>query len=172
MTNNNNVIYNEANSEKFMKQVYILIKKCVIINYNEMAIKSSKVQTEIIIHINPDREKSFQITLNGFKLIMRMDIFQLCRYFFLESFPFYDKTSKDLPNAFDPDEDNKPGMTIFIKLNHPIICFLTDDIANKDQELICITSEVTFGIKNYKLSIIKETLINEYRLTNIFFTKN
>ena len=162
MTNNDNVIYNEANSEKFMKQVCILIKKCVIINYKEMVNKSSKIQTDIQIKINPDKEKFFHIILNGFKLIMRIDIFQLCRYFFLEGFPFYDKTSKDLPNAFDPDEDNKPGMTIIIKLKHPIICFLTDDITNKDQELICITSEVSFGIKNDKMSIMKEKLLNEY----------
>ena len=98
---------------------------------------------------------------------MRIDIFQLCRYFFLEGFPFYDKTSKDLPNLFDPDEDNRPGMKMFIKLNNPLICFLTDDISNKEQELICITSEVRFGIKNDKMSIMKDNLINEYyRLFN------
>ena len=53
-------------------------------------------------------------------------------------------------------------MKIFIKLKNPILCFLTDDISNKDQELICIKSEVTFGIKNDKMSIMKEKLINEY----------
>ena len=51
---------------------------------------------------------------------------------------------------------------IFIKLNHPIIFFLTDDISNKDQELICITSEVTFGIRNDKISLIKDKIINKY----------
>ena len=162
MTVNDNIIYNESNSESFMNQTYTLIKKCVIIPFNEMLDKSTKIQTDIIIQINPNREKSFQLTLNGFKLIMRIDIFQLCRYFFLESFPFYDKTSKDLPNLFDPDEDNKPGMKIYIKLKHPIICFLTDDITNKDQELICITSEVSFGIKNDKMSIMKKELIKKY----------
>ena len=48
---------------------------------------------------------------------------------------------------------------IFIKLNHPIIFFLTDDISNKDQELICITSEVIFGIRNDKISLIKDKII-------------
>ena len=162
VTKNDNTIYDEKDSEIFMNQTYTLIKKCVIIPYEEMIYKSTKCQTDILILIDSNREKSFQCTLNGFKLIMRIDIFQLCRYFFLEGFPFYDKTSKDLPNLFDPDEDNKPGMKIFIKLKHPIICFLTDDITNKDQELICITSEVTFGIKNDKMSIIKDELIDKY----------
>ena len=145
-----------------MSKVYTLIKKCVAIPYKEMISKSTKNQTDILITIDSNREKSFELMLNGFKLIMRIDIFQLCRYFFLESFPFYDKDSRDLPNLFDPDEDNKPGMTIFVKLSHPIICFLTDDIANKEQELICIKSELTFGIKNEKMSKIKEALINKY----------
>ena len=46
-----------------------------------MVNKSSKIQTDIQIKINPDKEKFFHIILNGFKLIMRIDIFQLCRYF-------------------------------------------------------------------------------------------
>ena len=161
-TKNDNKIYNEKISQRYMDDVYKKIKKCEVISYKEMTFKSSKIQTEIVILIDANREKSFVVTLNGFKLIMRIDIFQLCRYFFLESFPFYDKSSPDLPNLFDPDEDNKPGMTIFIKLNHPIICFLTDDITNKDQELICITSEVTFGIRNDKISLIKDKIINKY----------
>ena len=162
ITKNDNTIYNENDSEKLMNQIYTFLKKCVIIPYKEMVEKSTKIQTDILILIDSNREKSYQCTLNGFKLIMRIDIFQLCRYFFLEGFPFYDKTSRDLPNLFDPEEDNRPGMKIFIKLKHPIICFLTDDITNKDQELICITSEVTFGIKNDKMSLIKEELINKY----------
>ena len=162
ITKNDNKIYNEKMSEKFMNKIYTLIKKCVIVPYNEMIYKSTKIQTDILILIDSKREKSFQLTLNGFKLIMRIDIFQLCRYFFLESFPFYDKSSPDLPNLFDPDEDNRPGMKIFVKLKHPIICFLTDDISNKDQELICIKSEVTFGMKNDKISIMKEELVNKY----------
>ena len=155
-------MYNEKISENFMNKTETLIKKCVIIPYEEMIEKSTKIQTDISIIIDSNREKSFELILNGFKLIMRIDIFQICRYFFLESFPFYDKTSKDLPNLFDPDEDNRPGMKIFIKLIHPIICFLTDDISNKDQELICITSELSFGIKNDKMSVIKEELVNKY----------
>ena len=167
VTENKNTIFNESNSENFMNKIYTLVKKCIIIPYQKIINENSKVQVNILIVINSLREKSFELTLNGFKLIMRIDIFQLCRYFFLEGFPFYDKTSKDLPNLFDPDEDNRPGMKMFIKLNNPLICFLTDDISNKEQELICITSEVRFGIKNDKMSIMKDNLINEYyRLFN------
>ena len=64
--------------------------------------QSSKIQVDILVLIDSTREKSFQLTLNGFKLIMRIDIFQLCRYFFLEGFPFYDKASKDLPKFIRP----------------------------------------------------------------------
>ena len=163
VTKNDNKMYDEKMSEEFMNKTYTLIKNCNVIPYKEMISKSTKNQTDILIIIDSNREKFFELKLNGFKLIMRIDIFQLCRYFFLESFPFYDKDSIDLPNLFDPDEDNKPGMTIFVKLNHPIICFLTDDIDNEEQELICIKSEVTFGIKNEKMSKIKEKLINKYK---------
>ena len=43
--------------------------------------------------------------LNGFKLLIKLDIFELCRYFFMEGFPYYDKNQKDLPNLYDPNED-------------------------------------------------------------------
>ena len=163
---NENEMYNELKSELYMDKIYTLVKKCNIVQYKELIEEKKKnykkIQVDIIINIDPQREKSFNLTLNGFKLIMRIDIFQLCRYFFLEGFPFYDKTSKDLPNLFDPDEDNRPGMKMFIDLNNPIICFLTDDISNKEQELICITSKVEFSIENNKMSIMKDKLINEY----------
>ena len=161
-TKNNNKSFNENSSEQFMNQIYTLIKKCAIVPYKEMIEQSSKIQVDILINIDSAREKYFQFILNGFKLLMRIDIFQLCRYFFLEGFPFYDKTSKDLPNLFDPDEDNRPGNKLYIKLNNPIICFLTDDISNKEQELICITSEVTFGIKNVKMNTMKDELVGKY----------
>ena len=160
---NKNKVFDESRSENFMNQIYASIKKCIKIPYNLMIDQSSKAQVDITIIINSLREKYFKTNLNGFKLIMRIDIFQLCRYFFLEGFPFYDKTSKDLPNLFDPDEDNRPGMKMLIKLKNPMICFLTDDISNKEQELICcIASEVIFGIKNDKMSVIKDNLINDY----------
>ena len=162
VTKNNNKIFDDNVSENFMNHVYTLVKKCKIIPYKEIINKSSKVQVDIVVLIDSAREKSFRLTLNGFKLLMRIDIFQLCRYFFLEGFPYYDKTSQDLPNLFDPDEDNRPGMQMYIKLNNPIICFLTDDISNKEQELICITSEVKFGIENDKMSIMKDNLISTY----------
>ena len=66
---------------------------------------------------------------------MKADTLYLMETFFLEGFPFYDPSSKDLPNLFDSDEENSPSMDIKTIIKHPLICLLSDDSTNLKQEM-------------------------------------
>ena len=156
-------LFNETiSSDSFIKKIKNDILNCVIINPQFILTKGSKIQTEIQIIIDNEREKNYSVIMNGFKLLIKLDTFQLCRYFFLQGFPYYAKNLKDLPNLYDPNDENNPGFNFHVQLKHPMICFFTDSISNIDQELICITSEVSVGIKNEKISKIKKELIEKY----------
>ena len=89
---------------------------------------------------------------------MKADTLYLMETFFLEGFPFYDPSSKDLPNLFDSDEENSPSMDIKTIIKHPLICLLSDDCTNLKQEMYCIDSD--FYLKKEKIFLIKEELKN------------
>ena len=50
--------------------------------------------------VNIDRDKLYDVEIDKLKYLMET--------FFLEGFPFYDSSSKDLSNLFDSDEENSP----------------------------------------------------------------
>ncbi len=161
-----NDVYNSTDgimsSENFIKKINKDILNCVIIDPQFILTKGSKIQTDINITIDKEREKNYKVIMNGFKLLIKLDTFQLCRYFFLQGFPYYAKNLKDLPNLYDPNDENNPGFNFYVELKHPMICFFTDVLSNYDQELICITSEVSVGIKNVKISKVKKELLIKY----------
>ena len=77
--------------------------------------------------VNIDRDKLYDVEVDKLKYLMET--------FFLEGFPFYDPSSKDLPNLFDSDEENSPSMDIKTIIKHPLICLLSDDCTNLKQEM-------------------------------------
>ena len=69
--------------------------------------------------VNIDRDKLYDVEIDKLKYLMET--------FFLEGFPFYDSSSKDLYNLFDSDEKNSHSMDIKTIIKHPLICLLSDD---------------------------------------------
>ena len=108
--------------------------------------------------VNIDRDKFYDVEVDKLKILMKADTLYLMETFFLEGFPFYDPSSKDLPNLFDSDEENSPSMDIKTIIKHPLICLLSDDCTNLKQEMYCIDSEVIFILKKEKIFLIKEEL--------------
>ena len=158
-----NKIIPKISSNDFIQNTSKYINECKIIDINTILEEGSKIQSDITISIDAEREKTYIVKLYGFKLLIRLDTFQLCRYFFMEGFPYYAKNQKDLPNLYDPNEENNPGTKFLVDIKHGLICFLTDSLSNKQQELICIASDVTCGMKNEKISKIKQELISRYK---------
>jgi hypothetical protein len=95
-----------------------------------------------------------------------LDILQLIRMFFTEGFPMYDENAKDLPNLFDPNEDNYPGMRVNLVLRKPVVSVLTDIMQNYDQDVICLTSDISMLYKKEKIINAKKELISNYRVLN------
>ena len=69
--------------------------------------------------VNIDRDKLYDVEIDKLKYLMET--------FFLEGFPFYDSSSKDLYNLFDSDEKNSHSMDIKTIIKHPLIYLLSDD---------------------------------------------
>jgi hypothetical protein len=159
-----------------MKEIDIVIRRCDIFNYlgvNDKEImltyyedSENTNQFDIRIIIDSDGEKNMMIKIFNIKLTLRLDILQLIRNFFTEGFPIYDEHSKDLPNLFDPNEDNYPGMRVNLVLKKPVVSVLTDFMQNYDQDVICLTSDISMLYKKEKIINAKNELISNYRVLN------
>ena len=106
------------------------------------------------------------------KILLRIDTFELLRNFFLQGFPYYDKYNKHLPNLYDSNDENNIPFKIYIKLKNTLFCFFTEQINNLTQDLICILSDIMFGITSEQISYIKSKIINKNKELNILKEKN
>ena len=114
------------------------------------------------IIIDKDREKIYRIELNSLKILLKIDTFLLIKQFFSEGFPFYAVNDPDLPNLYEDNEENWPGMDVKIYIKNPMLCILTDTIDNLEQDLICLTSDLIVEIKYNKISKIKNYLLENF----------
>ena len=155
---------NEIKNDEEMNNIMSSIEKLKIISkeqYQQLASKGG--QCEIKVNVYSNFEKSLKICINGFKLIFRYDTLNLIRYFFVEGLPFYHSTEIDLPNDFDPNEENSPPLSFVLEIKKPLICLLTDSLKNKAQNMLCVTSDVFIGIKTEMMSKVKRDLVNKSR---------
>ena len=106
------------------------------------------------------------------KILLRIDTFELLRNFFLQGFPYYDKYNKHLPNLYDSNDENNIPFKIYIKLKNTLFCFFTEQINNLTQDLICILSDIMFGITSEQISYIKSKIIKKNKELNILKEKN
>ena len=170
-----NILSNISSSSKEIETIfkglietYILQKKVIIKeSFNKISILDN--QCEIKISLFANYEKSIKFSINGFKLIFRYDTLNLLRYFFIEGLPFYHSTSKDLPNDFDPNEENAPPLSFVLDIKRPLICLLSDTLSNKDQHMLCLTSEVIIGMKSDKISQVKDNLLKSNKINESGF---
>jgi hypothetical protein len=134
----------------------------------ERVINTRNKQLDLKIIIDADREKTYMITLNGLKLLIGNTTINLIKQFFMEGFPYYDNRDTDLPNLYDSNEENNPGMKVYLEIKNPLLCLLSDDISNQDQDMICLSTEIVIGLKREKLAKIKSELFYNYtELTNL-----
>lgn len=135
---------------------------------NDIISHLQKKQLEISMSIDIEREKSYLISLDNLKCLVRIDTIYLMQTFFMEGFPYYDKNMKDLPNLYDSNEENYPGMQFKIKIKQPLICFLSEEVQPdpnnpnniKNQEMYCISSEIDFSLVKRKMIKQKNLLLN------------
>lgn len=123
----------------------------------------TKKQVDLKITICKEFEKSYILTLTGLKIFIRLDSILLLKQFFIEGFPYYDENDKDLPNAYDSNEENVPEMRVYLEIKNPLLCVLTDNMLNSEQDLICLTSEIVCGYRRSKISQVKKRLKDYYK---------
>ena len=104
----------------------------------------TKKKMKVNMKINIDRDQFYDVEVDKLKILMKADTLYLMETFFLEGFPFYDPSSKDLSNLFDSDEENIPSMNIKTIIKHPLIYLLSDNCTNLKQEMYCIDSYFYF----------------------------
>jgi hypothetical protein len=125
-------------------------------------------QLDLKIIIDEERDKTYMITLNGLKIVLGWSTISLIKQFFMEGFPFYDKRDTDLPNLYDPNEENNPGFRMYLEIKNPLICLLSEEISNQNQDMVCLSTEIVVGLKKEKISKIKNELLSNYtELTNL-----
>ena len=150
-------------TKTFETEIKQNISNYKIINYNSYPPLHSNVQFKIQITINSTYDKSIILNVTGFTLLFRFDTVNLLRCFFLDGFPYYNPTSKDIPNDYEDDEENLPSLSLFAEIKKPLICLLSDSINNTEQDMICLTTEVIVGMTYERISKIKEQLRLRYK---------
>ena len=157
-------VTNENQSENINLSSFGESIKNSCINYelltDNLMKQMEKKKMKVYMTINTNRDKFYLVDIEKLKLLMKADTFYLMETFFLEGFPFYDPSSKDLPNLFDSNEENSPAMDIKMNIKHPLICILGDECTNLNQEMYCIDSEVTFILKQETIIKVKNDMIN------------
>ena len=123
----------------------------------------NKTQLFARMKIDTKRNKIYNIKLSGLKFLIRIDKIYLLQAFFVDGFPYYDPEDKDLPNLFEDDEDNFPAYKMDVEFENPLICLLSDSIANLDQEMYCIKSEIKFSLLKEKIVDLKTKIKSEIK---------
>jgi hypothetical protein len=163
------------------KEINILIKSSEIYNYvsvfnkeimlsyynfNDSENSTSKIPNQFEIKIVFDREgeKNIILKIYNIKLTLRLDTLQLLKTFFTEGLPYYTKDDyeKDLPNQYDFDEDNYPGMRVYLEVKNPLITLLSETMTNHDQDVICLSTDLVFLYKKEKIIRARKELYNNF----------
>jgi len=171
--NSNNFISNTEKSKNKLKEkpdkAHKFCYEDLHENFSKGLIHFSLINTtknsEISIKINIDqaREKSYIINISNLKMIIKLDTILLIKQFFLEGFPYYSSFDEDIPNLYEENEENYPGMRLFLEIKNPIISLLSDKIEVKNQDVICLSTDVIFGLKMEKIARVKSELLENHK---------
>lgn len=71
----------------------------------------------------PNGDKFIRVDINGLKIIVKPHVFLMVYYYFLNSFPIYDKDSIDKPNFFNSDPEDNMKMDFSLGIEDSLICF-------------------------------------------------
>jgi len=156
------------NQNKIKKQLIIFNKqnKEVVLSINEDNFKSEKILS-VKMTIYPDYEKTFVIYFTNITVLLRIDTFQILQSFFMEGFPFYNAdVDIDIPHLYDPNEDNYPGIKVVLDIKNSIICMLSDNLSNINQNLICFSSNFYYEYVKKKILSVKKELKHNFNQIN------
>lgn len=156
------------------KEIYSKLSREILDEFKSYKLQVNRItetknkQLDMKIIIDEQRDKTYMITLNGLKIVLGWSTISLIKQFFMEGFPFYDKRDNDLPNLYDPNEENNPGFRMYLEIKNPLICLLSEEISNQNQDVVCLSTEIVVGLKKEKTSKIKNELFSNYtELTNL-----
>jgi len=54
-------------------------------------------------------------------------------------------------------------MKVYIEIKNPLLCFLSDNLLNYDQDLFCLSSEIVIGFKRERISKVKQELVQNFK---------
>ena len=131
----------------------------------------TKYQFYARLKINTKHDKFIDIKFDGLKFLIRIDKIFLLQAFFVDGLPFYDPDDKDLPNLFDDDEENSPGIKLNVEFKNTLICLLSDSLKNLEQEMYCIQSEIKFYLNKEKVTELKHLIKNEQKVYELAIKK-
>jgi hypothetical protein len=109
-----------------------------------------------------DGEKNIIVKIHNVKTTLRIDVLNLLKVFFTEGFPYYSEDCIDLPNQYDPNEDNQPAMRVYLEIRKPLISILTETMINHDQDVICLSTDLVLLYKKEKISRARKDLYKNY----------
>ena len=130
------------------------------VNPNQSKSEQAKKSLYLSVFINSYNEKFITISLTNFIFFIRLEIITSVYFFILRSIPDYSKAKDDIPNNYDPDEDNNPMLDLTFQIINSKICF-PSDFASKSN-LITLKTDVWLKIKKHCLRGIKDKLIDNY----------
>lgn len=53
-------------------------------------------------------------------------------------------------------------MRVFLEIKNPLLCLLSENVTNEEQDLICLTCEIVMGYRKEKVKRIKEEIKSTY----------
>jgi len=164
-TNNyNNFIENvqyKINEKISDKEIWEFDYEILYYNFSKFMIhksqlcKSKNKEISIKIFIDKEREKSYVINISNVIMIFKIDTILLIKQFFMEGFPYYSNLDKDIPNLYEENEENYPGMRLFLEIKNPMISILSDNTNVKNQDALCLSTDLVLGLKIEKICKIK-----------------
>ena len=126
------------------------------------ALNKKNEQIEMHIKIEVDYEKYYTININNLMTIFKLDTLNFIKYFFMEGFPCYNYNQSELPNFFDPNEDNYPGFRFSLEIKNPLIAFLSESPDSQNQQTICLSTDMYLGYKKEKIKNLKTKLKSNF----------
>ena len=130
-----------------------------LLEEKKQKIMSSNSSFDVRIVLDQNGEKNIILKIEGVKFILSLKILNIIQTFFIEGLPIYNENDIDLPNKFDPNIDNKPGMRINVDVKNILICFLTGTT-----ELICLSTDFFLLLKKQKLIDCKRELVSSFNI--------
>ena len=120
---------------------------------------------QLFIRYNQDiyKEKLINMSLSNLMVFTRLDTIMNLQNFFLKGMPTYSPNDIDLPNGYDPNQDNSPGMRLLLELKNPFICFPSDN--DMEDKILALKSEIIIIYEKMKLKTLKDELKQTFKDT-------